>query len=80
MHPAYQVNESECQPYLPQTLVDVVLRVGVMRSVFAWGNSVQYKAMRQIFGESPGHDAEREKEGDCRKLKIRSIQQHDRKR
>ena len=52
-----QVDNGESEPYLPEDLVDTVLRSCVVKPVSYRGNGMQHIAMREVFGQGPRRDA-----------------------
>ena len=64
-----QVDNGESEPYLPEDLVDSVLRAGVMKPVPEWSDGMQHKAMRDVFGQGPRPDAATEQKNSRARLK-----------
>src|SRR5258708_36164116 len=56
-----QIDQREANPYLPKNCEDRVVRIGVMQPMFGWCETMQHKAMNDIFGKGPCNDAAGEK-------------------
>jgi hypothetical protein len=53
----HQIDDGEGEPYLPEDLVDGVLRVCVMNPVLDRSEGMKHDAMGNVFSERPRHDA-----------------------
>ena len=72
-----QVDDGEGQPYLPEDLVDTVLRPRVMNPVLDWRDTMQHKAMGDVFSERPCRQTATEQNSGNGGHKSRDGEQHD---
>lgn len=58
-----QIDQRKTTPYLPEDGEDRLVRVGMMKAVSGWHETMQHKAVNAIFGKGPRNNADDKKHG-----------------
>jgi hypothetical protein len=57
-----KIDQRETNPYLPKNCEDRVVGMGVVQPMFGWCETMQHKAMHDIFRKGQRNDATSEKQ------------------